>query len=63
MGKKNKADKSEESDKVEEKPTSSSSAVTFGAQKDPAWWDITTFSKVSSMCSIDNVLEFIFVGG
>ncbi len=27
-------------------PTSSKEGAGYGAQKDPAWWDISTFSKV-----------------
>ncbi|GMT11312.1 hypothetical protein PFISCL1PPCAC_2609 [Pristionchus fissidentatus] len=45
MGKKNKAADLDESEKNEEKPTGSNTAASFGAQKDPTWWDIATFSK------------------
>lgn len=33
----------EEKEVVDRKPTAS----TFGARKDPHWWDISTFNKVS----------------
>ncbi|GMS80315.1 hypothetical protein PENTCL1PPCAC_2490 [Pristionchus entomophagus] len=45
MGKKNKAANLDEGENTDEKPTSSSTAASFGAQKDPTWWDIATFSK------------------
>ncbi|VDL68026.1 unnamed protein product [Nippostrongylus brasiliensis] len=37
-------------DEQEETSNRKPTASTFGARKDPHWWDISTFNKVSCGC-------------